>query len=191
MNPSDGTGTQEQDDNSGYRNNCNHGNGNNGNANGHDKDDDIGSGGCSTKGWYKALANGNGNKLGLYKKLNKTFGGTDGSTSPAFNEMFETGKIENILAAIDNVVNGEVNLPSGEQKKLFERIRAAGKGYTIIGTKYTYNTRNQLSHRENLIRYEEYDYTYDKAGSLLSDGRSKFEWNARGQPRHLDKDQIQ
>ena len=56
-----------------------------------------------------------------------------------------------------------------------------GKGYTIIGTKYTYNSRNQLIHRAGLIRDEEYDYTYDAAGNLLSDGRSKYEWNARGQ----------
>ncbi|MDQ6423679.1 hypothetical protein RB620_30230, partial [Paenibacillus sp. LHD-117] len=71
--------------------------------------------------------------------------------------MFETGQIEHLLAAIDNIVNGEVNLPPGEQKKIFERIREVGKGYTIIGTKYTYNARNQLVHLENAIRYEEYD----------------------------------
>jgi len=89
--------------------------------------------------------------------------------------------MEHILAAIDNIVNGEVNLPPGDQTKLFERIREVGKGYTIIGTKYTYNSRNQLVHREDLTRDEEYDYTYDEAGNLLSDGRSKYEWNARGQ----------
>ncbi|TJY42399.1 RHS repeat-associated core domain-containing protein [Cohnella pontilimi] len=83
--------------------------------------------------------------------------------------------------AIDNIVNGEVNLPPGDKTKLFERIRQVGKGYTIIGTNYTYNSRNQLVHRENLIRYEDYDYKYDDAGNLLTDGRSKFEWNARGQ----------
>ncbi|MDQ0062456.1 glycohydrolase toxin TNT-related protein [Paenibacillus harenae] len=95
--------------------------------------------------------------------------------------MFETGKIEHLLAHIDNIVNGEVNLPPGEQTKLFERIREVGKGYTIIGTNYTYKARNQLVHRENAIRYEEYDYTYDDAGNLLMDSRSKYEWNALGQ----------
>jgi RHS repeat-associated protein len=74
-----------------------------------------------------------------------------------------------------------VNLPPGEHTKLFERIREVGKGYTVIGTNYTYNTHNQLVHRENLTRYEDYDYTYDDQGSLLTDSRSKFEWNALGQ----------
>jgi YD repeat-containing protein len=74
-----------------------------------------------------------------------------------------------------------VNLPPGEKTKLFERIREVGKGYTVIGTKYTYNSRNQLVHRNNLIRYEEYDYKYNADGSLLTDSRSKYEWNARGQ----------
>ncbi|WP_167747197.1 hypothetical protein [Cohnella luojiensis] len=32
-----------------------------------------------------------------------------------------------------------------------------------------------------MTRYEEYDYTYDDQGSLLTDSRSKFEWNALGQ----------
>ncbi len=98
--------------------------------------------------------------------------------------MFETGKIEHLLAAIDNIVNGEVNLPPGDQTKLFERIRQVGKGYTVVGTNYTYNSRNQLVHRENLIRYEAYDYKYDEAGNLLTDSRSKYEWDARG---HLTK----
>jgi len=69
---------------------------------------------------------------------------------------------------------------SGYQCEPIE-IREVGKGYTLIGTKYTYNSRNQLVHREDLIRDEEYDYTYDEAGNLLSDGRSEYEWNARGQ----------
>jgi hypothetical protein len=85
------------------------------------------------------------------------------------------------LAAIDNIVNGEVNLPPGEKTKLFECIREFGKGYTVIGTNYTYNSRNQLVHRENLTRYEEYDYAYDDQGNLSTDSRSKYEWNALGQ----------
>lgn len=157
------------------------GNGNNGNGNGKGNNGDGNNGnnggGC---GWLKALENGNGKKLGLYKKLGTAFAGSDG-TSMEIATMFETGQIEHLLAAIDNIVNGEVNLPPGEQTKLFERIREIGKGYTIIGTNYTYNARNQLVHRENLIRYEEYDYTYDDAGNMLSDGRSKYEWSALGQ----------
>jgi hypothetical protein len=43
-------------------------------------------------------------------------------------------------------------------------------GYTVVGTNYTYNSRNQLVHQENLIRNEAYE-----AGSLLTDGRSKYE----------------
>ena len=125
----------------------------------------------------------NGKKLGLYKKLGKTFGDSSGS-SPEIASLFETGKIEHLLAAIDNIVNGEVNLPPGDQTKLFERIRQVGKGYTVVGTNYTYNSRNQLVHRENLVRYEAYDYKYDDAGNLLTDSRSKYEWNARG---HLTK----
>ncbi|TFE19413.1 RHS repeat-associated core domain-containing protein [Cohnella luojiensis] len=157
--------------------NGNGGGNDNGNGNGKDKDNGNGNGkdnsdnggGC---GWLKSLEKGNGKKLGLYKKLG---GGGD------IDSLFETGQMEHILAAIDNVVNGEVNLPPGEHTKLFERIREVGKGYTVIGTNYTYNTRNQLVHRENLTRYEEYDYTYDDQGSLLTDSRSKFEWNALGQ----------
>ncbi|MEX2460404.1 MAG: RHS repeat-associated core domain-containing protein [Paenibacillaceae bacterium] len=98
--------------------------------------------------------------------------------------LFESGKIEHIIAAIDNIVNGEINLPPGEKTQLFERIRELGKGYTVIGTKYMYNSRNQLIHRDNQIRYEEYDYTYDEVGNLLTDSRSKYEWDARG---HLTK----
>ncbi|MDQ0062454.1 RHS repeat domain-containing protein [Paenibacillus harenae] len=128
------------------------------------------------------MEKGNGKKLGLYKKLGEAFADAEGAgTSVEVAEMFETGKIEHLLAAIDNIVNGEVNLPPGEQTKLFERIREVGKGYTVIGTNYTYNARNQLIHRENAIRYEEYDYTYDDAGNLLTDSRSKYEWNALGQ----------
>ncbi|WP_219834742.1 hypothetical protein [Paenibacillus sp. R14(2021)] len=41
--------------------------------------------------------NGNGKKLGLYKKLSKTFGGTDGGQARRLTR-FGTGKIENILA---------------------------------------------------------------------------------------------
>ncbi|MDQ6423661.1 RHS repeat-associated core domain-containing protein, partial [Paenibacillus sp. LHD-117] len=67
----------------------------------------------------------------------------------------------------------------------FERIREVGKGYTIIGTKYTYNARNQLVHLENAIRYEEYDYTYDDAGNMLTNGRSQYEWNVLGQLRKV------
>ncbi|WP_052475851.1 RHS repeat-associated core domain-containing protein [Cohnella kolymensis] len=157
------------------------GNGN-GHGNGHDKGNGNGNGngnggasGDCSKGWQKALEKGNGKKLGLWKKLGEQFGDIDIET------MFETGQIEHILAAIDNIVNGEVNLPPGGHDKLFERIREVGKGYTIIGTNYKYNDRNQLVHRENLIRYEDYDYEYDDQGNLLTDGRSKFVWNALGQ----------
>ncbi|MDQ0062475.1 hypothetical protein [Paenibacillus harenae] len=80
------------------------------------------------------------------KKLGAAFADSEGA-SVEVATMFETGKIEHLLAAIDNIVNGEVNLPPGEQTKLFERIREVGKGYTIIGTNYTYNARNQLIHR--------------------------------------------
>lgn len=71
-------------------------------------------------------------------------------------------------------------LPKGEHADLFKR-REVGQGYTLIGTHYKYNKRNQLIHRSNEVRYEAYDYTYDGEGNLLSDGRSKYEWNDRGQ----------
>ncbi|TFE19324.1 RHS repeat domain-containing protein, partial [Cohnella luojiensis] len=169
---SNGNGNGNSGGNGNGGGNDGNGNGNgkdkeNGNGNGKDNSDN--GGGC---GWLKSLEKGNGKKLGLYKKLG---GGSDIDT------LFETGQMEHILAAIDNIVNGEVNLPPGEHTKLFERIREVGKGYTVIGTNYTYNTRNQLVHRENLTRYEEYDYKYDDQGSLLTDSRSKYEWNALGQ----------
>ncbi|MFD2613821.1 hypothetical protein [Paenibacillus gansuensis] len=81
------------------------------------------------------------------------------------NSTFETGQLEHILAAIDHIVNGEVNLLAGERTKLFERIRQIGAGYTIIGTNYKYHSRNQLEYRENLIRYEAYNYKYDHQGN--------------------------
>ena len=111
----------------------------------------------------------------MYKNLGETLGEsiTGGSK--------ETGQIENILAAIDQVVNGEVNLPAGEHPKLFERIREVGAGYTIVGTRWTYNEKNEISTRDNLIRMEDYEYVYDTDGNLLTDGRSKYKWNARGQ----------
>ncbi|MEB3104123.1 hypothetical protein VF724_21180, partial [Paenibacillaceae bacterium T2] len=34
--------------------------------------------------------------------------------------------------------------------------------------------------RSNWIRLEDYAYTYDQDGNLLSDGRSKYEWNSQG-----------
>ncbi len=73
-----------------------------------------------------------------------------------------------------------MNLPQGEKQELFKRVREAGKGYTVIGTKYSYNTRNQLIHRNNEVRFEEYDYKYDGQGNLLTNGRSKYEWDDRG-----------
>ena len=98
-----------------------------------DEGDSSDANGCgSGQGWLKALEKGNGKKLGLYKKLGKTFGDSSGS-SPEIASLFETGKIEHLLAAIDNIVNGEVNLPPGDQTKLFERIRQVGKGYTVVG----------------------------------------------------------
>ncbi len=87
---------------------------------------------------------------------------------------------EHIIAAIDQIVNGEVNLPQGDKPELFERVREAGKGYTVIGTKYTYNSRNQLIHRNNEVRFEEYDHQYDGQGKLLTNGRSKYVWDDRG-----------
>lgn len=48
--------------------------------------------------------------------------------------------------------------PEGGHADLFKRIREVGQGYTLIGTNYKYNERNQLIHRSNEVRYEAYDY---------------------------------
>ena len=74
-----------------------------------------------------------------------------------------------------------MNLPAGEHPKLFERIREVGAGYTIVGTRWTYNEKNEIRTRDNLIRMEDYEYVYDTDGNLLTDGRSKYKWHARGQ----------
>ncbi|MEB3104134.1 hypothetical protein, partial [Ferviditalea candida] len=91
--------------------------------------------------------------------------------------QLQPGNIEHILAVIDNIVNGEVNLPPGEHEPLFKLVREVGAGYTIVGTTWTYNSKNEIATRSNWIRLEDYAYTYDQDGNLLSDGRSKYEWN--------------
>jgi len=69
-------------------------------------------------GQLNALENGKGKKLGLWKKLGQQYADSDG-TSAEIDSLFETGKMEHILAAIDKIVGGEVNLPPGDQTKLF------------------------------------------------------------------------
>ncbi|MBO8171734.1 MAG: hypothetical protein H0Z33_07585, partial [Bacillaceae bacterium] len=130
-----------------------------------------GKGKSSEKGIENALKRGKGKKLGLYKKL----GLIDGP-----NEHM-TGQVENILAVIDQIVNGEVNLPPGEHEELFKLVREVGKGYTVLGTTWEYNERNELVHKTNHIRFEAYDFDHDDAGNMTTDGRSVYEWNAKGQ----------
>ncbi len=142
-------------------------NGNNGGKGNSNKD----KGKPSQKGWENALNRGKGKKLGLYKKL--------GLIEGPYEHM--TGQVENILAVIDQIVNGEVNLPPGEHEELFQLVREVGKGYTILGTTWDYNERNELIHKTNHIRFEDYDYDHDEAGNMTTDGRSIYEWNAKGQ----------
>jgi YD repeat-containing protein len=123
------------------------------------------------KGWKNALERGNGKKYGLYKKL----GLIDGPFE------HKTGQVENILAVLDHIVNGEVNLPPGEHEELFELVREVGKGYTVIGTTWEYNERNEIIERDNQIRIESYDYDHDDAGKMTTDGRSIYGWNAKDQ----------
>ncbi|WP_312752927.1 RHS repeat-associated core domain-containing protein [Rummeliibacillus suwonensis] len=178
-----GGGNGQGNNGNGNGNGGGNGQGNNGNGNGNgggNSQENCGASKGSGNGNENAINNGKGNKYGLYKKLHDQFENNP-EISSQVNTLFETGEIENILSVIDHIVNGEVNLPEGEKPSLFKRVREIGQGYTLIGTNYTYNERNQLVHRSNAVRSEAYDYKYDGEGNLLTDGRSKYEWNDRGQ----------
>ena len=133
--------------------------------NGKDKDN----GKPDEKGNENAINRGKGKKLGLLKKL-----------GIEVEDKKKTGQVENILAVIDQIVNGEMNLPAGEHEETFALVREVGKGYTVTGTNWTYNERNQITHKENYIRMEEYDYLHDDAGNMTSNERSQYSWNAKG-----------
>ena len=139
-------------------------NGNSGNNGSNQNKDQNGE-----KGQQNALERGNGKKLGLLKKLG------------ILEDEKKTGQVENILAVLDQIVNGEMNLPPGEHEDLFALIREVGKGYAVIGTTWQYNSKNEVATRENHIRLEEYDYAHDDAGNMTTDGRSEYIWNPKGQ----------
>jgi len=145
-------------------------NGNNGN-NSNNGNSNQGPGKSNEKGNENALESGKGKKLGLYKKL--------GLTDSLDQKI--TGQVENILAVLDNIVNGEVNLPPGEHTELFALIREVGKGYTVQGTTWEYNERNEVTYKSNNIRFEEYEFGHDQTGNMTTDGRSIYKWNAKGQ----------
>ncbi len=50
-------------------------------------------------------------------------------------------------------------------------------GYTIVGTTYEYNEKNELIRRHNLVRDEVHTYAYDSRGNMTSNGRSSFRWD--------------
>jgi YD repeat-containing protein len=114
---------------------------------------------------HPAKLYGKGAKVGLYKKYAADLG------------LKMTGLAANLLSIIDNLVNGEYYLPPGDKEELYALVREVAGSYTIVGTTYQYNAKNQLMLRHNLVRDEEHKYTYDARGNMISNGRTKFYWN--------------
>ena len=142
--------------------------------------------GCgSGQGWLKALEGTNGKKLRRHRKswVKRSGHRRTAPNSPACLRQAKLNTCSPPSITL-SIVLGQ--LAAGRSNETFRIIRQVGKKdiYSRRDADYTYNSRNQLVHRENLIRYEAYDYKYDEAGSLLTDSRSKYEWDARG---HLTK----